>query len=168
VQAWIGLGSNRGNPARLLEEAIARIEALPETSIRQCSGLYRTKPWGLKDQPDFLNAVACLETSLGPKALLRSLQDIETALGRVREGPRWGPRRLDLDLLCYEDVRLVSAQLTLPHPHMHERAFVLVPLLELAPDLFIPGRGPAAEQLALLTPEERHSVQPVQPQNRSH
>ena len=168
MQAWIGLGGNRGNPARLLEKAIVCLDSMPETSVRQRSRLYRTEPWGLTDQPDFLNAVAMLETELGPKALLQSILDIEAELGRVREGPRWGPRHLDLDLLSYEDVKLESAALTLPHPHLHERAFVLVPLLELAPGFHIPGVGPAAACLAQLTAAERSSVRPFTTEHRSH
>jgi len=168
VQAWIGLGGNRENTAHLLEEACRHIDRLPGTSVRQRSGLYRSKPWGLRDQPDFVNAVARLETALGPRDLLRSLLAVETELGRVRSGQRWGPRSIDIDLLSYEDVILASVELTLPHPHMHERAFVLVPLLELAPDFRIPGLGPAAGHLARLTAEEIKSVAAVQSEQRSN
>lgn len=105
------------------------------------SRLYRSPPWGISDQPEFINAVAALETGLAPEQLLLALQDVERAHGRRRDGPRWGPRTLDLDLLLMDDRVIRSDRLSLPHPRMHERAFVLLPLRELAPDLIVPGQG---------------------------
>ena len=166
MQAWIGLGGNREDSAQLLEAAVELIDDLPATSVRQRSSLYRSAPWGEENQPDFVNAVLQLETALEPGLLLRSLLGIETALGRVRTDARWGPRCIDIDLLSYEDLRMQSDELTLPHPYMHERAFVLLPLLELAPEFHIPGLGPAVEQLAKLSAAERKSVAAVQPEQR--
>jgi 2-amino-4-hydroxy-6-hydroxymethyldihydropteridine diphosphokinase len=152
------LGGNREDSAQLLEAALAELAGAPGVSVLRQSRRYRTAPWGLAGQPDFINAVAELETDLPPRLLLQLLLDTERRLGRDRSGPRWGPRCIDLDLLAYDDLRLQSAELVLPHPQMHLRAFVLVPLLELEPDFGIPGRGPAAACLQRLDPTERASV----------
>ncbi|MEE4639577.1 MAG: 2-amino-4-hydroxy-6-hydroxymethyldihydropteridine diphosphokinase [Wenzhouxiangella sp.] len=156
--AWVGLGANLGRPKSTLNKALAAIDALPQTRLLATSPFYWTTPWGLADQPDFLNAVACLQTAGSPIELLRGLLAIESGLGRVRTGPRWGPREVDLDLLLFDDLVLDSAELTLPHPRLHERGFVLVPLAELAPDLIVPGKGRVIEQLESLPDEELDSV----------
>jgi 2-amino-4-hydroxy-6-hydroxymethyldihydropteridine diphosphokinase len=156
--AWIGLGGNLEDSAELLDTAVALLAQSPGVELRRQSRRYRTPPWGLPDQPDFVNAVAEFETSLEPAQLLQLLQDTESRLGRERSGPRWGPRCIDLDLLAYDDLRMQSASLTLPHPRMQLRAFVLVPLLELEPDFEIPGFGPAADCLQRIDPSERAAV----------
>jgi len=158
MRAWIGLGGNREDSAELLDTAVALLARAPGVELRRQSRRYRTPPWGLPDQPDFVNAVAELETSLEPAQLLQLLQETESRLGRERSGPRWGPRCIDLDLLAYDDLRMQSDDLTLPHPQMQLRAFVLVPLLELEPDFEIPGCGPAADFLQRIDPSERAAV----------
>lgn len=147
-RAWIGLGSNRDEPARQVKRALTEMDALANTRVLRHSRLYRTPPWGpVAGQPDYANAVAEVETELTPEALLRAVLAIEAAHGRVRR-ERWGPRTLDLDLLLYDDLIMDTIKLTLPHPRLAERAFVLVPLAELAPSLRVPGVGPVAELLA--------------------
>ncbi|MEW5893295.1 MAG: 2-amino-4-hydroxy-6-hydroxymethyldihydropteridine diphosphokinase [Pseudomonadota bacterium] len=143
VQAFIALGANLENPASQIERAFAELGQLPETRLLARSSLYLTKPVGYTDQPDFINAVAELETALTPRALLEALLAIEQRHGRRREF-RNAPRTLDLDLLLYNGLIMHEPGLTLPHPRMHERGFVLLPLLEIAPDCRIPGIGPAA------------------------
>jgi len=148
ARAYVGVGSNLGDSREQVLAAIRALESLAETSSLRASSLYRTPPWGLLDQPPFVNAAVVLETSLQPRAMLDALLSIERAAGRVRDGERWGPRTLDLDLLHVEGVQLAEAGLTLPHPRIAERAFVLVPLHELAPQLTIPGQGRVDELLA--------------------
>lgn len=151
VTAWISLGSNLGPSRVLLRSALDHVGRLERTSVTGVSSLYETPPWGDTDQDAFLNAVARLDTGLGPGALLSSLLDIEGALGRRRDGERrWGPRHIDLDLLLHGDHRVVTPELVLPHPRMAERAFVLVPLADLAPDLELPGHGMVRDCLARL------------------
>ena len=142
--AYVGLGANLGDREATIREAAALIGA------RRLSQIVETEPWGLAEQPPFLNAVAEVDAVLGPEELLAALLDVEQRLGRVRTGPRWGPRTIDLDLLLYGDLELVGPRLTVPHPHLHERLFVLEPLLELAPGLVVPGRGPVAALAAAL------------------
>lgn len=161
MNAWVGLGGNREDSVALLAEALGRIAATPGIRVRRCSRCYRSPPWGLTDQPDFVNAVAELETGLEPLFLLRSLLAVESQLGRQRDGIRWGPRCIDLDLLTYEQLRLNSNELVLPHPEMQLRAFVLVPLLELEPGFVIPGVGPAADCLAEIDASEVAAVVPL-------
>ena len=144
VRAYVALGSNLGNPAATVQAALAALEALPRTKLSAASSLYRSAPVGLKNQPDFINAVAAMDTPLSAPALLDELFAIEARFGRRREYLH-APRTLDLDLLLYGDEVRDEPRLTLPHPRMHERAFVLLPLLEIAPDIFIPGRGRAAD-----------------------
>jgi 2-amino-4-hydroxy-6-hydroxymethyldihydropteridine diphosphokinase len=164
VRAWIGLGGNREDSGALLGEALARIAAVPGVELLRHSAIYRSPPWGVRDQPDFVNAVAELETALEPGALLRQLLEIEKSLGRVRQKTgRWGPRCIDLDLLTYGALRLQSEELELPHPCMHLRAFVLVPLLELEPGFAIPGRGRAADCLRNIDADEVAAVAPLPP-----
>ncbi|TVQ40269.1 MAG: 2-amino-4-hydroxy-6-hydroxymethyldihydropteridine diphosphokinase [Wenzhouxiangella sp.] len=157
--AWIGLGSNIGDSMLALRRAIAQLARLPDTQLRSVSAAYRTAPWGDTDQPEFLNAVAKLATSLPPRSLLEALLAIEGQIGRKRNGRRWGPREIDLDLLVYEDTVLDEPGLTLPHPRLHERAFVLVPLNELSPGLEIPGHGQVGDLLAALDAEDLAGVQ---------
>lgn len=149
-RAFVGLGSNLSGPERQVRRALEALERLPGTRWVGASSLYRSRPWGRGDQPDFINAVAALDADLSPPRLLDLLKAMERDAGRVRDGERWGPRVLDLDLLLYGDRRMDSPELTLPHPRMHERAFVLVPLLDLNPDIEIPGYGPVAALLESL------------------
>lgn len=141
--AFIALGANLDDPARQVERAFPELARLPQTRLLARSSLYLTKPVGYTDQPDFINAVALIETELPAWQLLEHLLAIEQRHGRRREF-RNAPRTLDLDLLLYDDLVMHEPGLTLPHPRMHERAFVLTPLLEIAPDCAIPGIGPAA------------------------
>lgn len=142
-RAFIGLGANLGDPAAQLGRGIEELAALPGTRLLARSSWYRSAPVGVGPQPDYVNAVAEIETDLEPRRLLEALLEIERRHGRVREVPN-SPRTLDLDVLLYEDLRCHEHGLTIPHPRMHERAFVLRPLLEIAPDCVIPGLGPAA------------------------
>ncbi len=139
--AYIGLGSNLGDPPAQLRRALASLERLPEIEGLRVSSFYRTPPMGPPGQPDYVNAVAECRTGLDPEALLDALQAIERAQGRVRTGVRWGPRTLDLDLLALDALRIETPRLRLPHPGIPERAFVLVPWAELAPDWVLPGLG---------------------------
>lgn len=139
-RAFVGLGSNLDDPERQIETALGALDALPSTRVVRRSRRYRTEPVGYADQPDFVNAVAELETALEPQALLHAMLALEQAHRRVR-GRRNGPRTLDLDLLLYDERELDEPGLVLPHPRMHERAFVLVPLHEIAPEANVPGRG---------------------------
>jgi 2-amino-4-hydroxy-6-hydroxymethyldihydropteridine diphosphokinase len=149
VRAFVGLGGNEGDVEVTLTEALWAVDALPQTSIRRQSAVYRTPAWGRTDQPDFLNAVVELQTRMVPRVLLDALLEIEQRFGRVRRAEdRWGPRVLDLDLLIYGEETLDAPGLSLPHPRLHERAFVLVPLAEIAPDLDVPGRGKVRDLLA--------------------
>jgi 2-amino-4-hydroxy-6-hydroxymethyldihydropteridine diphosphokinase len=150
ITAYIGLGSNLEQPSQQLQRAFAALAQIPQTRLLRHSRLYRSPPMGPQDQPDYVNAVAELGTELAPLALLDALQAIENAQGRVR-GRRWGERTLDLDLLLYRDQRIDEPRLQVPHPGMHERAFVLIPLAELVPDTFvIPGCGQISRLVAQL------------------
>lgn len=144
--AYVALGANLGDPKATVLAAFAALANLPESRVARCSSLYRTAPVGILSQPDFVNAVALLETTLAPEALLDALLDIEARFGRIRR-ERNGPRTLDLDLLLYDDIELDLPRLTLPHPRLHLRAFVLLPLAEVAPELAIPRRGSVAAWL---------------------
>lgn len=148
-RAWIGLGSNLGDSAREITVALDELAGLPATVLRARSTLYRSEPWGPVAQPEYLNAVAELETALEPEALLAALLEIEHRHGRERP-VHWGPRILDLDLLLYDGAVIASAVLTVPHPRMAERPFVLVPLAEIAPDVEVPGAGRVSALLARL------------------
>lgn len=140
-EAFIGLGSNMDDPVAKVRAGMVALETMPETQLEQCSSLYRSAPIGVEKQPDFVNAVCRLLTRLSSIALLERLLAIELAHGRQRPGPEDGPRPLDLDLLLYDEQIYDSPQLTLPHPRLHERAFVLLPMIEIAPDLVVPGKG---------------------------
>jgi 2-amino-4-hydroxy-6-hydroxymethyldihydropteridine diphosphokinase len=141
MRAYVALGSNQDDPQRQVLAAFSALDMLPDTRLERRSSLYRTPPWGVTDQPDFINAVAELDTGLGPKPLMQALLRIEAQAGRTREGRRWGPRILDLDLLMYGDLQLDEPGLSVPHPRIAERAFVLLPLAELDAKLVIPGQG---------------------------
>ena len=153
VRAYIGLGANLGDATATLRAAFGALDEVPGVRCTGTSRLYRTAAWGVTDQPDFINAVAEVETTLSPQALLDALLTVERAFGRTRladGSDRWGPRTLDLDILLYGDARVDAPGLHVPHPRLHERAFALVPLLELAPTLEIPGVGLASAALARL------------------
>lgn len=148
VTAYIGLGSNLVEPAAQVRAGQAALAALPRTTVEACSALYASAPVGLANQPDFVNAACRVRTALPARTLMQALLDIEKRQGRVRDTEKGGPRTLDLDLLLYDDLVLSDPDLTLPHPRLHERAFVLCPLCELDAGLLIPGRGRAADLLA--------------------
>ena len=146
VAACIGLGSNLADPVAQVRQAFAALARLPDTRLVGRSSLWRSAPMGPADQPDYVNAVAMLETGLAPLDLLDALQAIEQEQGRVRDGMRWGPRTLDLDLLLYGETIMNDTRLTIPHPGLCERDFVLVPLLEVAgPEWPVPGHGRLGE-----------------------
>ena len=148
--AYVGLGANLGDREAALRRALELLAEEPGIEVAAVSTFRDTEPVGLLDQPRFLNAAARIETELGPRELLERLLAVERALGRTRTGPRFGPRTIDLDLLLYGDSVLAEAGLTVPHPRLHERRFVLEPLAELDPSLVIPGRGKVKSLLAAL------------------
>ncbi|MEX0707810.1 MAG: 2-amino-4-hydroxy-6-hydroxymethyldihydropteridine diphosphokinase [Woeseia sp.] len=137
--AYVGIGSNLDSPASQVEQALKLLAAINDTILTARSGLYRSAPVGPAGQPDFINAAAALVTRLSAPALLEQLQIIETAQGRVRDGERWGPRCLDLDLLVYSSHTMKTPDLELPHPRIAERNFVLLPLSEIASHVIVPG-----------------------------
>jgi 2-amino-4-hydroxy-6-hydroxymethyldihydropteridine diphosphokinase len=159
MRAWLGLGANLQQPERQLKLALENLGKAKDISVLEVSSFYRSKPWGDEQQDDFINAVTLIETSLEPLALLHLLQSIENDMGRYRDGRRWGPRVIDIDLLLYGQQSIQSPELKVPHPHMHERAFVLQPLLELDPGLEIPGRGGVKEYLSRLNCEDVTIIQ---------
>jgi 2-amino-4-hydroxy-6-hydroxymethyldihydropteridine diphosphokinase len=139
-RAYVALGSNLQDPEQQVLRAFEELNGLPQTRVVAKSALYRTAPVGYDNQPDFVNAAAEVSTELEPLALLRALLALETAHGRERPFPN-APRVLDLDLLFYDDLAMHDPELTLPHPRLHERGFVLFPLADIAPDLTVPGKG---------------------------
>jgi 2-amino-4-hydroxy-6-hydroxymethyldihydropteridine diphosphokinase len=139
--AYIGVGSNLNDPVAQVHEAIEALGAIPDSVLIARSSLYRSKAMGGVEQPDYVNAVVSIHTALAPLVLLQALQAIERQQGRERTGEKWGPRVLDLDLLLYGNRIITTAELTLPHPGLHQRDFVLVPLEEIAGDIEIPGQG---------------------------
>ena len=147
MRAYVALGSNLGDSRQQLMDAMEALAALPRTAVTARSRIYRTPPWGVRDQPHFLNAVVALETTLEPHDLLEALLRIERTAGRQRNGERWGPRTLDLDLLHVVGRIVDDERLSLPHPHIADRAFVLLPLHDVAPELEIPAQGRVAELL---------------------
>lgn len=149
----MGIGSNIDDPISKVKAGLQALGHLPCTYLVAKSTLYRNPPIGMAAQPDFVNAVAALETRLSPWSVLRQLQAIEARYGRVRTGMHWGPRTLDLDLLLYGEMQIATAGLTVPHPGLHERAFVLYPLYEISPNLEIPGHGPLTVLLRCVSSE---------------
>jgi 2-amino-4-hydroxy-6-hydroxymethyldihydropteridine diphosphokinase len=147
-RAYIGLGANLGDRAATLARALELLGERPEIEIVAVSSFRETDPVGVLDQPRFLNGAAVIETVLPPETLLEALLDVERALGRTREGPRYGPRTVDLDLLLMNGATLDEPGLTLPHPRLHERAFALEPLAEIDPSILVPGRGTVSELLS--------------------
>lgn len=145
--AYVGIGANLGEPREQVKRAIEELESIPDTRLVARSSLYRSEPVGYVDQPPFVNAVAAVDTRLAAKGLLGELKRLEATHGRTRSFPN-APRTLDLDLLLYGEAIIASPELTVPHPRMHERAFVLQPLLEIAPAVLIPGVGRADQCLA--------------------
>lgn len=148
--AFVGIGSNLDGPVRRVRMALEALGRLPQTRLVARSSLYRSAPVGPGAQPDYINAVAGIETGLAPRALLDCLHSIEQEQGRVRDGQRWGPRTLDLDLLLYNRIEIRDPDLTVPHPELARRNFVLAPLLEIEPGIHIPGLGAAASLLRQL------------------
>ncbi|MDP9303375.1 MAG: 2-amino-4-hydroxy-6-hydroxymethyldihydropteridine diphosphokinase [Actinomycetota bacterium] len=149
ARAFVGLGSNLGDPEELIASALELLAGEEGIEVLAVSILRETDPVGFEDQPRFLNGAAELATELAPRELLERLLAIERRLGRIRgEGPRFGPRTIDLDLLLYGGETVQEPGLTLPHPRLHERRFVLEPLAELDPALEVPGRGPVQALLA--------------------
>ena len=145
--AYVGLGSNLAQPRDQVCRALDELNDIPNTAVLARSSFYRSRPLGPNDQPDFINAVAKVRTTLSAHDLLAELFNIENRHGRKRDGTKWGPRELDLDLLIYGDLMLSDSGLSLPHPRISERNFVLLPLLELDADVVVPGHGPAVELL---------------------
>lgn len=159
-RSYIALGSNLDDPLAQVRKAIVELGQLPQSRVLAVSGLYRSAPMGPADQPDYINAVVALETALSPHALLDALQAIEQAHGRVRGAQRWGPRSLDLDVLLYDQQVFGDQRLTIPHPGIAGRAFVLYPLQEIVSEDFeIPGHGALKTLLSGLAadrPERLH------------
>lgn len=145
---YVGIGSNLDQPEQQVRRALAALAGIPDTRLILCSSLYGSKPFGPVEQPDFVNAVAALLTRLAPLPFLQQLRGLEGQLGRSAPRERWGPRRIDLDLLVFGGERIESAELTVPHPQIAARNFVLYPLCELAPDLPIPGSARVRELAA--------------------
>lgn len=148
ITVYIGLGSNLADPVTQVKSAIKALQSLEKSELKVVSSLYKSLPMGPAEQPDYINAVACMETILEPLELLDALLAIEQSQGRKRSVERWGPRTLDLDILLYGEKIITSERLNVPHPGLHERSFVLYPLHEIAPDLDIPVHGPITELLA--------------------
>jgi 2-amino-4-hydroxy-6-hydroxymethyldihydropteridine diphosphokinase len=148
TRAYVGVGTNLGDRAAMVRAAVERLRAEPGVEVVAVSSVRETDPVGILDQPPFLNAAVRVETDLSARELLDRLLGIERRLGRAREGPRFGPRTIDLDLLVYGDARIEEPGLEVPHPRLHERLFALEPLADLDPDLVVPGRGRLAELVA--------------------
>ena len=161
MRSFIGLGSNLGEREENLRQAVRGLDATPGVEVKQVSAIYETEPVGGPDQPDYLNAVAEIDTQLGPRAIFEACMTIEHALGRDRatENEHWGPRLIDLDLLTCGDLVVSDPDLEIPHPRISERAFVLVPFSEIAPYIEIPGLGKVheLEERLLVT----HTVRPA-------
>ncbi len=152
IEVYIGLGSNLALPKKQLRAACVSLAALPGSELIRCSSLYRSRPMGPQDQPDYVNAVALITTTLSPDTLLQQTQLIENHQGRLRKANRWGPRTLDLDMLLFGKQRIDNDHLTVPHCGMKQREFVLYPLFEIAPDLIFPC-GEKLSELVKKCPE---------------
>lgn len=150
MRVYVALGSNLADPMHQVQAALDALAVIPDTALVTTSAFYRTPPYGPPDQPDYLNAAVLLTTSLSPEALLDHTQRIELEQGRVRKDERWGPRTLDLDIMLFGDLTLNTPRLIVPHYDIAHRAFMLVPLLEIAPNLTFPDGTAAAEMLAKL------------------
>ena len=150
VDAYIGLGSNFSDPQQQVACALRELNSIPDTHLLKASDLYVSRPMGPSDQPDYVNAVAKISTSLSPESLLTELQSIEQAHQRQRKDQRWGPRTLDLDIILFGDLQMDSKTLQIPHYGVAEREFVLIPLQELQADLIIPGKGAVKDLIAQL------------------
>jgi 2-amino-4-hydroxy-6-hydroxymethyldihydropteridine diphosphokinase len=159
VTAYIGLGSNLDQPIQQIKQALHTLAELPQTCVVTKSALYRSAPLGPQDQPDYVNAVAALQTQLSAQALLHGLQQIEQHQGRRRDGVKWGARTLDLDILLYADQIISSQNLVIPHPQMHNRSFVLYPLFAIAPDIVIPGKGKLSKLLETCPPDGLRKIE---------
>lgn len=160
VRCYIGLGANLAQPLAQLQQAVAALRLLPASQLVAVSSFYGSKPMGPQDQPDYVNAVAALDTELLPEALLDALQQIEQQQGRQRKDERWGPRTLDLDILLYGNDIINSERLTVPHYGLKQREFVLYPLAEIAPNLSLPDGtvlSSLLEQVPLNGLQKRHS-----------
>lgn len=157
AKVFLGLGANLNEPVLQLQQALEHIQALPNCSLIQCSSFYGSAPLGPEDQPDYVNAVCEIETTLAPLALLDALQGIEQAQGREKKR-RWGERTIDLDILLYDQQLIETERLTVPHSQMALRDFVLVPLAEIAPAVVIPALGSVESLIANLT---EHYVKPL-------
>jgi 2-amino-4-hydroxy-6-hydroxymethyldihydropteridine diphosphokinase len=155
IRVYIGIGSNLDDPLAQVKDAIEELDMLPDTILVSRSSLYSNKPMGPKDQPDFVNAVVGLDTLLSPEDLFARLIKIEEQAGRKRSSEKWGPRVIDLDLLMYGKKKIDTDELTVPHPGLHERDFVIVPLNEIAGNLNIPGHGLLS---TLINSVENHSL----------
>ena len=159
IQACIGLGANLGDAVDTLRQALDALSRREGITVCAISRFYRTPAWGKEDQPDFINAAVLVETQLAPRVLLDLLLAVESEFGRHRvDGERWGPRTLDLDLLLYGDAVIDEPGLRVPHPHLHERAFALVPLLDVLPEARIPAYGDARDAVSVL---EMSNIQPL-------
>jgi len=148
TRAYVGLGANLGDRGGTIRRAVELLDE--RVGVVAVSSVRETEPWGYADQPSFLNAAAAVETDLGARELLAALLEIERELGRTRDGARYGPRAIDLDLLLFGDETIDEPRLTVPHPRLHERRFALEPLAELDPALIVPGRGAVSQLLAAL------------------
>ncbi|MCW1875499.1 2-amino-4-hydroxy-6-hydroxymethyldihydropteridine diphosphokinase [Erwinia sp. INIA-01] len=157
MRVYLALGSNLADPLHQVQSALDALAAIPQSRLIACSSLYRTPPYGPPDQPDYLNAAVALDTELSPEALLDHTQRIELEQGRVRKDHRWGPRTLDLDIMLFGDLTLATTRLTVPHYDMHNRAFMLLPLREIAPDLSLPDGTRIAD---LLAPLDSSAIRP--------
>ncbi len=161
-RVWIGIGSNQKSPRHQVARALGALAASADIELQAWSSAYRTRPWGVTDQPDFVNAVARVATRMESEALLDLLQALESAAGRVRTR-RWGPRSLDLDILLHERPAVCNHRLEIPHPRISQRLFVLAPLLEIDPDISIPGHGAARDLADRLDDSDILSVHPLAP-----
>lgn len=152
TRVYIAIGSNLASPLDQVNAALAALADIPETTVVAVSPFYRTPPLGPQDQPDYLNAAVALDTALGPLALLDHTQRIELQQGRERKAHRWGPRTLDLDIMLFGEQKIDTERLTVPHYDMKNRAFMLLPLAQIAPDLRFPDGEKLSEILANLDP----------------